>query len=60
MKRVYVVMCDFYDNDNNYTETYPCDVVSSMNCAEDRCIELEVENPEGVYYWQEVISSEEE
>lgn len=58
MKRVYVVMCDFYDNDNNYTETYPCDVVLSMNSAEDRCIELEEKNPNMVFFWEEIISSE--
>lgn len=58
MKRVYVIMCDFYDN-GEYINTDPVDVVSSLTKAEDICVELEAENPNGVYYWREVISSEE-
>lgn len=58
MKRVYVIMCDAYDEENNLFETKPVDVVSTMTDAERLCFEYETENPECVYYWHEVISSE--
>ena len=57
MKRMYVIMCDLY-NGAEYLETYPEDVVSSLNQAEELCTEYETNNPDGIYYWREVISSE--
>ncbi len=59
MKRVYVIMCDTYDNDNKFIDTDPVDVVSAMETANAVCTTLEGDNPECVYYWREVISSEE-
>lgn len=57
MKRVYVVMGDIFE-DGNLVETNPVDVVSDMERAEDVCLEFEQEYPSNVYYWREVISSE--
>ena len=57
MKRVYVIMCDSYDG-GDYLDTNPIDVVSSMTQAEELCYKYENENKDGVYYWREVISSE--
>lgn len=57
MKRMYVIMCDSYDG-GEFLETYPEDVVSSLTRAEELCFEYEAKNPDGVYYWTEVISSE--
>lgn len=58
MKRVYVIMCDSYDN-GEFIDTDPVDVVFSLTKAEDICVELEAEDPANVYYWREIISSEE-
>lgn len=57
MKRVYVIMCDLF-KDGDFIETNPVDVVSTMERAEDVCLEFEQEYPSNVYYWREVISSE--
>ena len=57
MKRMYVIMCDLYDHEQ-YIETYPEDVVSSLTKAEELCYKYEDENPGNIFYWQEVISSE--
>ena len=59
MKRMYVIMYDLY-NDEEYLGTYPEDVVSSQELAEELCCDYEEKNPDGVYYWEEVISSEDE
>lgn len=58
MKRVYVIMCDTYDNDNKFIGTDPVDVVDNMETADEKCTALEADNPECVYYWREVVSSE--
>lgn len=58
MKRVYVILSDTYDKDGNLFDTEPVDVVSTMTDAEHLCFEYEAENPDSVYYWREVISSE--
>lgn len=57
MKRVYVIMCDTYDG-ADFVGTDPVDVVSSMERAEEVCFEMENESPNDIYYWREVISSE--
>lgn len=57
MKRVYVVMGDIFE-DGDLVETNPVDVVSTMERAEDVCLEFEQEYSSNVYYWREVISSE--
>ena len=57
MKRVYVIMCDLFDN-GDFVETDTVDVVSTMDDAEEVCFEFEQEYPSNVYYWREVISSE--
>ena len=59
MKRMYVIMCDTYDNDNKFLSTDPVDVVSTMDAADTVCTTLEADDPECIYYWREVISSEE-
>ena len=58
MKRVYVIMCDTYDNNDKLISTDPVDVVSNMEIADTKCTILEADNPECVYYWREVVSSE--
>lgn len=61
MKRVYVIMREMEDSFGTVTEPY--DVVSSMDDAERICYEMEAtankEKQPFVYYWREVISSEE-
>ena len=62
MKRVYVVM--EWDNlinplDHSTEGAEPIDVVSTMSAAEDICNKREKDHPEFIYYWREVISSEE-
>lgn len=54
MKRMYVIICDINDSGATCIE----DVVSSLTKAEELCFQYEDENPENIYYWQEVISSE--
>ena len=58
MTRKYVIMCDTYDEENQFTATDPVDVVSTMTQAEEVCFNLEADDPDGIYYWREVISSE--
>lgn len=58
MKRVYVIMCDTYDDKDQFVATDPVDVVSTMTDADHLCFEYEAENPDCVYYWREIISSE--
>ena len=57
MKRMYVIMGDIY-NDDGSLETLPIDVVSTLDRAEDVCTEFETEYPQNIYFWYEVISSE--
>lgn len=57
MKRMYVIMGDIYHDDGSL-ETLPVDVVSDMERADGVCLEFEQEYPSNVYYWREVISSE--
>ena len=59
MKRMYVIM---RDNQDEYERPViePIDVVSTMTQAEDICSEKEGTEGDCIYYWREVISSEEE
>ena len=57
MTRMYVIMCDALQNDGTY-DTYPVDVSSSIAHAEDLCFQYEDENPDNIYYYREVITSE--
>jgi hypothetical protein len=56
---MYVIMCDTYDKDNKFLSTDPVDVVSTMDAADTVCTTLETDDPECIYYWREIISSEE-
>lgn len=56
MKRVYVIINELEDS---FGEVWSIeDVVSSMTKADNICTELEQTNPGHIYYWREVISSE--
>ena len=56
MKRVYVVIRELEDS---FGEIWGIeDVVSTMTRADEICNELEAQNPGQLYYWREVISSE--
>lgn len=55
MKRMYVIMRERISGD----DVQPVDVVSSMSKAEDVCYENEIADINHIYYWREVISSEE-
>lgn len=56
MKRVYVIINELEDS---FGEVWSIeDVVSSMAKADSICTELEKNNPGHIYYWREVISSE--
>lgn len=57
MTRMYVIMCDTPDEEGFYN-TYPVDVSSSIARAEDLCFQYENENPDDIYYYREVITSE--
>lgn len=57
MNRMYVIMCDTPDEEGFYN-TYPVDVSSSIARAEDLCFQYENENPDNIYYYREVITSE--
>ena len=54
MRRVYVIMVDKYDEDNQFISE-PVDVVYTMDEAETVCFELETVDPHGVYYWREIV-----
>lgn len=54
MKRVYIVYEEL--EDSNYPT--PIDVVSSLDRAETLCYQLESEHLGFIYWWREVISSE--
>ena len=56
MKRLYVIINELEDS---FGEVWSIeDVVSSMTKADNICTELEQTNPGHIYYWREVISSE--
>jgi hypothetical protein len=56
MKRVYVIIRELEDS---FGEVWSIeDVVSSMTKADEICTQLEATNPGQIYYWREVISSE--
>lgn len=56
MKRVYVIMESPIFTDS--IEHIPCDVVLSMDRAEEMCAELHEEHDDRYYYWVELISRE--
>ena len=61
MKRMYVIMQ--WDNginpqDSSTEPAEPIDIVSTIERAEQICFEMERDNPEFIFYWREVISSE--
>ena len=58
MRRVYVIMRDYLDEDGNY-QSEPWDVTDSLAIAENICYNWEnVPEAEGdVYYWKEVITT---
>lgn len=58
MKRMYVIMREDIREYNPFPEPY--DVVSSMVKADEICMEQEEADITHIYYWREVISSEEE
>lgn len=61
MTRKYVIM-QWDDSinpiDNSTEPAEPVDVVSTMTRADEICTKMEAENPEFIFFWREVISSE--
>lgn len=54
MKRMYIIYEELEDSDC----ADPIDVLSSIDKAEEVCFELEDLNPGFIYWWREIISSE--
>lgn len=61
MSRKYVIMewdNSINPNDHSIEPAEPVDIVSTMTKADEVCTKMEAENPGFIYYWREVISSE--
>lgn len=55
MKRIYIIMGELEDTDiiDCYDSAQP-----TMERAEQRCIELAIEQPNHIWYWREIIFEE--